>query len=154
MHLNAVMIDDFGRFWNIYPRRVSVVNTRQAWIEAIVHEDPEVIIQAAQKFADDPNRDEIYTPTSIRWLTEKRWMDSPLPPRKLTPEEAQSMAQAQARVKRARERQESQEAFRADEEARKNAVPMPSHLKQQLLKQWGLGVFSLPKDNDGQQTQD
>lgn len=137
-------IDDFGRFWNVYPRRSSVVATRQAWEQAIFHADPELIIEAAMRYAKDPNRDESFTPASARWLAEQRWMDSPPPPRKLTADELREQELEKARQLREIERQRALEARLADEEARKNAVPMPPELKKQLLEQWGRNVYPRP----------
>jgi hypothetical protein len=139
-----MMIDDFGRFWNVYPRRVSVVSTRSAWADAIKVADPEKIIEAATIFANDPNRDPSFTPSSTKWLQEQRWMDSPLPPRKFSPDEARERDLELARERREKEKLEALEATRAEDERRKNAVPIPDHLKRELLEKWGRNVYPKP----------
>jgi hypothetical protein len=138
------MIDDFGRFWNIYPRKASVVSTRQAWAIAITKASAQVIIDAATRYAGDPNRDPTYTPAPTRWLSEERWMDDPLPPRKLSPEEVIE------RDKKAQDERAKAEADRQAKldseasEARQKAVPMPPEIKQQLLALWSKDAYPKP----------
>ena len=140
----SMSIDDFGRFWNIYPRRSSVVATRQAWEQAIFHADPEIIIEAAQKYANDKNRDEEFTLSSARWLAEQRWLDSPLPPRKLSPEELKQKELAEAQEIREKERQRSLEAAREDADRKAKAVPLDPEIKRQLLEKWARNVYPRP----------
>lgn len=140
----GMTIDDFGRFWNIYPRRSSVVATRQAWEQAIFHADPEIIIEAAQAYANDKNRDEEFTLSSARWLAEQRWLDSPLPPRKMTPEELKKKELAEAQEIREKERQRSLEAAREDADRKAKAVPLDPEIKRQLLEKWARNVYPRP----------
>lgn len=134
-----MVIDDFGQFWNAYPRKSSIVQTRVEWAEAVKLAQPQVIIDAAIAFANDPNRDPSYTPSSFRWLAERRWMDSPLPPRKLTPDEAKKAELDESRRKSEEERQKTLQARLDDEAMRAKAVPMPDYVKEQLKGLWRHG---------------
>lgn len=129
-------IDHFGMFWNLYPRKVSIVGSREAWRIAITKIDPEKIVEAVRQYALDPNRDPTYTPSPARWLDEERWMDGPMPPRKLTAEEAREAELAKSRQRDELERQKASEALRAEEEAKKQAVPLPPEIKRQLIQKW------------------
>ena len=128
--------DHFGEFWNAYPRKVSVKSTREAWAIAITKAKPEVIVEAAQRLNLDPNLDLTYTPAPARWLTEERWHDGALPPRKLTPQEALDQEKKRAMERDALERQKSLELTREAEEREAKAVPMPPELKAELLQKW------------------
>ena len=138
------MIDDFGRFWNVYPRRVSVVSAREAWAVAITKTTAQALIEAALKFAIDPNRDPTFTPSPAKWLEGERWHDGPIPPRKLSPEEA---SERDKRFSKERDEAERKRAALLDQEAKKareNAVPMPTHIKQELLELWSKTTYPRP----------
>jgi hypothetical protein len=139
-----MMIDDFGLFWNAYPRKVSVVSTREAWKVAITKVNPKVILDAVKAYAGDPNRDPTFTPAPARWLLEERWADDPLPPRKLGPNELREAELARARERDRIERERSAEAIRLDQQHRENAVPIPDEVKKRLLEQWSRNVYPRP----------
>ena len=138
------MIDDFGKFWNVYPRRVSVASARQAWAVAITKTTAQVLIEAATRLAQDPNREPQFTPSPANWLSGERWLDDPLPPRKLTPDEAKKQDIEIARKKDEAERRRALELTREAEEAKANAVPMPPELKKRLLAQWADSTYPRP----------
>jgi hypothetical protein len=73
--------DDYKRFWKTYPRRVGKLASYAAWKKALMIADAESIISGAQAFADDPNRQEEFTPHPATWLNQGRWEDDPLPAR-------------------------------------------------------------------------
>lgn len=73
--------EDYERFWKIYPRRVGKISAHAAWRKSLLAADPETIIKGAQAFADDPNRQEEFTPHPATWLNQGRWEDDPLPAR-------------------------------------------------------------------------
>jgi hypothetical protein len=73
--------EDYERFWKIYPRRVGKLASYAAWKKALMIADAESIIFGAQAFADDPNRQEEFTPHPATWLNQGRWEDDPLPER-------------------------------------------------------------------------
>ena len=137
------MIDDFGRFWNTYPRKASVVTAREAWAIAITKASPEVIISAAQRLADDPNREAQFTSSPANWLVNERWHDDPLPPRKLSPTEAIENDLARAKTRDALERERSAQVAREFEEAKAKAVPLRPELKEELLAQWARNAYTI-----------
>jgi hypothetical protein len=138
------VIDDFGRFWNVYPRRVSVVSAREAWAVAITKTTAQALIDAAQAYASDPHRDPTFTPSPANWLSGERWLDGPMPPRKLSPEEALERDNRLSKERDELERKRSAEIAREFEEAKAKAVPMPPELKKQLLEQWAQTVYPKP----------
>ena len=138
------MIDDFGLFWNAYPRKVSVVSTRQAWAIAITKADPKVIIEAAERLAKDPNREPTFTPSPANWLAQERWMDDPMPPRKISPVESREAELDRAKQRDTKEREKALEAIREAEEARARAVPLPPEIKKRLLDTWAQRAYPEP----------
>jgi len=138
------MIDDFGLFWNAYPRKASVVSARQAWAIAITKADPKVIIEAADRLAKDPNRDPTFTPSPANWLAQERWMDDPMPPRKISPVESREAELDRAKQRDTKEREKALEAIREAEEARARAVPLPPEIKKRLLDTWAQRAYPEP----------
>ena len=139
-----MMIDDFGLFWNAYPRKLSIVDTRRAWAEAITKVNPQTIIEAATAYACDPNRDPTYTPSPAKWLDGERWQDDPLPPRKISPDELKDQEIAKAKKQWQEDQKKAQEAMREAEEAKAKAVPLPPEIKAQLLAQWANQAYPKP----------
>lgn len=75
----------FDLFWEIYPRKEAKAAARKAFPKALKKVELETLLQATQRFRDDPNREARFTPQATRWLNEERWEDDPLPlNRKLT----------------------------------------------------------------------
>jgi hypothetical protein len=139
-----MVIDDFGLFWNAYPRRVSVVSAREAWKVAITKVNPKIILDATLAYAADPNRDPTFTPAPARWLDEERWQDDPMPPRKLTVDEAKEAELAKVRVRDKAERRKAAEMDLEAKKAKENAVPIPEEIKKRLLEQWSRNVYPRP----------
>jgi hypothetical protein len=73
---------DFEEFWQAYPRKVGKRAAREAYEQATRQADPAVILEGAQRYAADPNREAQFTPHPTTWLRQGRWEDDPLPPRK------------------------------------------------------------------------
>jgi len=71
----------FDEFWSIYPRRSGKIKAKDAFRKASKECDPRTIIAGARAFADDPNRQEEFTPHPATWLNQGRWEDDPLPER-------------------------------------------------------------------------
>ena len=128
------MIDDFGLFWNAYPRKTSVVSARAAWGVAAGKVAPQVIIEAAKRYAEDPNRDPTYTPSPANWLEQERWHDDPLPPRKLTQEEIIERDKRKAEERAKFQKQLDAEWDRQYQESIANAVPMPDYFRELILE--------------------
>ncbi len=73
----------FEAFWKAYPRRTAKGSARASWAAALkaAGGDAAVIVAGAQRYRDDPNRDDAYTAHAATWLRAERWTDDPLPPR-------------------------------------------------------------------------
>lgn len=71
----------FQAFWDAYPRKEGKGHAKRAWMKAIKSCDPEIIVQGAERYRDDPNRDKQYTRLPATWLNGECWDDDPLPKR-------------------------------------------------------------------------
>lgn len=125
---------DFDTFWSVYPRRVAKQSAIKAWEKAVRVETPEVIIEGARRYANDPNREPQFTAHPATWLNAHRWGDDPLPERELSREEMQARERQKSREREIRDREDTQEYFRQLAEQRKKAVPMPEELKTLFKK--------------------
>jgi len=74
----------FDAFWDEYPRRVGKQAAIKAWTKAVKHTTPAAILDGALRLAQDPNREDQFTPHPATWLNEGRWEDDPLPDRTQT----------------------------------------------------------------------
>ena len=86
---NERTLSEFERFWEIYPKKTDKGAARRAFTTASKKTDPEVIIQRAKDYAEDPNLPEkqfIKYPAS--WLNAEAWNNGPLPTRKKTDSKA------------------------------------------------------------------
>ena len=73
----------FDIFWNVYPIKVGKATAMRSWLKAIKRGTAEVIIEGAKRYAEDPNRDPAFTAHPSTWLNGDRWLDSPLPQKKV-----------------------------------------------------------------------
>lgn len=73
--------DAFDRFWQVYPRRAAKGQARKAFAAALRKVDAATVVAGAERYRDDPNRDDRYTAHAATWLNGERWDDGPLPPR-------------------------------------------------------------------------
>ena len=69
----------FELFWSIYPRRQGKGAAKKAWANAVKKVSMQEIIESAERFANDPNRDPEFTPHATTWLNQERWGDEALP---------------------------------------------------------------------------
>jgi DNA-binding transcriptional regulator YhcF (GntR family) len=122
----------FDEFYNIYPRKTAKGAAKKAW-DKLSPEDRVRAVDGAQRYANDPNRDDSFTAYPATWLNAERWLDDPLPPRKFTPEEIKAREILQAKAKADLERERARKIDEEDRRAREQAVPMPDYLKD-LLK--------------------
>lgn len=73
---------EFAEFWDAYPRKAGKQAARKAWDRAIKRvAKPYVLIEAARRYRDDPNRVDQFTAHPQTWLNQGRWDDDPLPSR-------------------------------------------------------------------------
>lgn len=74
--------DLFNSFWSCYPRKSGKKAALAKFKIAIRDTDPGLIIDAARRYANDPNREDQFTAMPTTWLNQGRYLDeSPLPPR-------------------------------------------------------------------------
>lgn len=86
----------FDQFWQAYPRKASKAAAKRAFDKALRKTTPDVLIQAAERYRDDPNRDPVYTAHAATWLNNERWLDEPLPTRRKATGGDKRMANYQA----------------------------------------------------------
>lgn len=72
----------FEAFWTAYPRKASKAAARRSFDKALRKTSADVLVQAAERYRDDPNRDPQYTAHASTWLNNERWLDEPLPARR------------------------------------------------------------------------
>ncbi len=77
-------LSGFDAFWDEYPRRVGKQDAIKAWRQAVKRTNPETILAGALRLAQDPNREEQFTPHAATWLNRGGWEDDPLPERNQT----------------------------------------------------------------------
>lgn len=73
----------FGAFYDqIYPRKAKRPAAKRAWDRALRRGvDPAAILAGAERYRDDPNREQAYTAHPATWLNDEAWDDPPLPSR-------------------------------------------------------------------------
>jgi hypothetical protein len=121
----------FDEFWKVYPRKTAKGAARKVW-EKIT--EPAEVIEGARRFALDPNRDPSFTPHPATWLNGERWLDEPLPPRKLSPQELKARELLEARRKSEIQKEVQRKAQEEERRQAERAVPMPEYLKEALKR--------------------
>lgn len=74
-----IYTDEFETFWKTYPLKVGKGAAMKAWVKALKETTAESIIEGADRYSKDPNRDSAFTAHPATWLNGDRWLDSPLP---------------------------------------------------------------------------
>lgn len=74
-----VTLVGFDAFWRVYPRPEGQRDAKKAWRSAIHRANPADIIAGAERYAEDPGRDDQYTKTPFKWLEGDCWKDPPRP---------------------------------------------------------------------------
>lgn len=76
---NTRDIDEkFEQFWKIYPKKADKPKARTAFESALKREKFEVIIDGAERYRDDPNRQDAFTKNAQGWLTADAWNNPPI----------------------------------------------------------------------------
>ena len=125
---------EFDLFWKSYPIKVGKAAALKAWLKAIKVEAPDVIIQGAVRYAEDPNRHPSFTAHASTWLNAHRWNDSPLPQRVFTADEKKARELEESKAKTERERLEYLKWQQELREAEERAVPVPADIRELLKK--------------------
>jgi len=72
---------DFETWWMVYPKKAGKREALKQWQKARKLVSDEALIAGAQRYRDDPNREQKYTKDPERWLKKGCWDDEPLPAR-------------------------------------------------------------------------
>jgi hypothetical protein len=76
---------EFDTFWSYYPKKVDKGAAIRAFRKAVKDEAVAVIIEGAQRYAEDPNLpDKQFIKNPATWLNAEAWNNGPLPQRKKT----------------------------------------------------------------------
>lgn len=79
----------FEEFWNHYPKKVDKGAALRAFRKAAKIEDVALIINGAERYAEDPNLPEKqFIKNPATWLNAEAWNNGPLPARKKTDSKA------------------------------------------------------------------
>lgn len=107
----------FQEFYNAYPRKREPLAARKAFVKALEHATPEVIVAGAVRLAADPNLPpKQFIPYPATWLNSGGWDDEPYDERILTAEEKKKQELDELALRREREA-----VFRAERDAREKA---------------------------------
>ncbi len=71
----------FEEFWARYPRREGKAAALKAWRTARRNATDAELLEGADRYREDPNREPAYTKHPSTWLRAGSWVDEPLPPR-------------------------------------------------------------------------
>jgi len=74
---------DFDLFWNTYPIKIGKATALKAWEKARKRATGQIIVEGADRYARDPNRDPAFTAHPSTWLNGDRWLDAPLPQKRV-----------------------------------------------------------------------
>lgn len=80
----------FNDFWAIYPKKQDKGLAKRSFEKALTRANLEDILDGAERYRDDPNRENLFTKNPSTWLNADAWENDPLPsrvvskPRKLT----------------------------------------------------------------------
>jgi hypothetical protein len=74
--------DDFLDWYMAYPRKEARAAAERAYAKARKTVSAEVLLEGAQRYAEDPNRERQFTKLPATWLNGGCWDDEPLPAKK------------------------------------------------------------------------
>jgi hypothetical protein len=95
----------FSQFWAVYPKKHDKPLALRSFQKALDRTTVEVIISAAERYRDDPNREGLFTKNPSTWLNADAWENGPLPsnvvskPRRLTNAEEGALLVAKLRAR-------------------------------------------------------
>jgi hypothetical protein len=71
--------EQFNVWWSSFPRKEGKGAARKEFDKALKKVGLDKLVEAAENYRNDPNREPKFTVQPARWLREERWDDSPLP---------------------------------------------------------------------------
>ncbi|MGH2683024.1 MAG: hypothetical protein ACRDIX_07305 [Actinomycetota bacterium] len=97
--IRASITVDFDRFWTAYPRKVGKRAARAAFERALRRAPAEEIVAGAERYGDDPNREQEFTAHPTTWLNRDSWDDEPLPARRAAEDQGLRILQHAERLR-------------------------------------------------------
>jgi hypothetical protein len=73
--------EGFDVFWSVYPKKDDKGLARRSFEKALSRASLEVIVAGAERYRDDPNREDAFTKNPSTWLNADAWENGPLPAR-------------------------------------------------------------------------
>lgn len=70
---------DFETFWSVYPRRVGKRGAESEFERAVKRASVKAVLAGAERYREDPNREDQFTKHPSTWLHQDCWEDDPLP---------------------------------------------------------------------------
>jgi hypothetical protein len=71
----------FAEWWEVYPNKKAKGAAKVAYRKALKKVPHDLLMARVERYRDDPNRVDLYTPYPQKWLNEERWDDAPETPR-------------------------------------------------------------------------
>jgi hypothetical protein len=102
----------FDQFWAIYPKKDDKPLAKRSFEKALKRATLDVIVAGAERYRDDPNREQLFTKNPSTWLNADAWENGPLPsrvvrkPRKLTNAEEGALLVERLRAEEAAKQQQ------------------------------------------------
>jgi hypothetical protein len=102
----------FDQFWAIYPKKDDKPLAKRSFEKALKRANLDVIVAGAERYRDDPNREQLFTKNPSTWLNADAWENGPLPsrvvrkPRKLTNAEEGALLVERLRAEEAAKQQQ------------------------------------------------
>lgn len=103
------------QFWAIYPRKTAKGRVADALGKALRKASLEDILAGAERYRDDPNREDAFTQYPATWLNAEGWEDDPLPLRVTAGVRKLTNAEQGALLVRKYEAEEAAEKLRSKE---------------------------------------
>jgi hypothetical protein len=72
---------EFEQFWEVYPRKQGKKDAAEAYRVARAKKQQTYLVAKAQRYAQDPNREDRFTRAPATWLSGEHWEDAPEPSR-------------------------------------------------------------------------
>jgi hypothetical protein len=102
---------DFDLFWSIYPKKDDKPVAQRAFKKALERVALDVIIAGAERYRDDPNREDEYTKNASTWLRADAWANGPLPARGRKLTNAENAALLHRRIVAEEQQKQQKEAI-------------------------------------------
>jgi hypothetical protein len=71
----------FDQFWSVYPKKNDKATAKRSFEKALKRVSIDEIIAGAERYRDDPNREQAFTKNPSTWLNADAWGNEPLPVR-------------------------------------------------------------------------